>query len=106
MNDPQGRSGFRRDWEPVDARPLLVEHACQCAGCREHSGFWRDVSERLEYEHAVETHAIQPAEGPLAYAARISGIAAEMVGARGRDRELAKLRAQARGLGAGVEDYA
>jgi hypothetical protein len=108
--------GYRHDWEPVDERPLLAEYACQCRGCREHHGFWRDETERLTYESAVEDHPIQPGEGPMAYAARISGIVEgkysklggmpnARLSRRQRDERLARLRGQAQGLPSGTEDY-
>ena len=111
-----GRMGYRRDWEPVDERPLLAEYACQCKGCREHHGFWKDESERLTYESAQEDNPRREGEGPMAYAARISGIVAgkysklggmpsARLSRRERDREMAKLRAQAKGMGDGWEDY-
>jgi hypothetical protein len=67
-----GRMGFRRDFEPMDDRPLLVEDACQCAGCRKHAGFWRSQTERLTYEDAVEANQRKPGETPFAYIVRIS----------------------------------
>ena len=99
--------GFRRDWEPVDGRPLLVERF----------PFWASESERLTYENAAEEHPRNPAEGPMAYAARLSAIVTERFGRavqpmphvrmsrRERDAALAKLRGQAAGLPSGVEDY-
>lgn len=109
--------GYRREWEPVDERPLLIEYACQCNGCRKHQGFWRDQTERMSYEDAVEANPRRPDEGPLAYAARISGLVTERYQRavksmprahqtrRERDGVLMKLRGQADGLPSGTEDY-
>jgi hypothetical protein len=75
-----GRMGFRREHEPMDERPLLIEDACQCAGCRKHQGFWRDQTERMTYEDAVEANSRKPGETPLAYIARLSEYAEARLG--------------------------
>jgi hypothetical protein len=99
--------GYRTEFDAPDERPLLVEYACTCAGCREHQGRWRDETERMTYEAAVESCPKREDEGPLAYAARISAVVegkykrapvAAMPHARmsrvERDRQLQKLRGQ------------
>jgi len=58
-----GRLGYREPHEPRDERP-----------CIDHAPFWRDESERLEYEHAVESWPRKPGEGALSYIARLAGI--------------------------------
>ena len=60
-----GRMGFRDpDIEPLeDGRPVLVR-----------SQFWTSEAERHIYEAAVQKHPRKPAEGPMAYAARISAV--------------------------------
>lgn len=99
--------GFRRDWEPVDERPLLIEYACQCKCCREHQGFWRDQTERMTYEDAVEANPRQSGEGPANYIRRLSEYATQRyqragkpmprgMSRRERDERLGKLREQAR----------
>ena len=114
-----GRMGFRRDWEPVDERPLLVEYACQCRGCREWEGPYRDQTERMTYEDAVEANPKGPDEGPAAYFIRLSELVTKKYAGvksmphvrqsrRERDQALARLRGQAaaQGLPTNTEDYA
>jgi hypothetical protein len=108
-SDPQdtGRLAFRTEYDPPDDRPLLVDRY----------GFWEDDTERMTYENAVEASPIRNDEGRLAYIARVSEVVTGKYAALGksmprrmsrrqRDSQLAKLRAQARGFGEGVEDYA
>jgi hypothetical protein len=67
------RNGWREDDEPTDERPLILHGACPCAGCREYSGdIWRDKTESMTYEDAIEAAPIQPDEYRLAYLAKIS----------------------------------
>jgi hypothetical protein len=118
-----GRMGYRQEWEPEDERRALAPYRCQClgrrppaVGCRGNHGFWRDESERLTYESAVEDNPRREGEGPMAYAARISAIVAgkysklggmpsSRLTRRQRDERLARLRGQAQGLPSGTEDY-
>lgn len=58
-----GRMGFRYPDEPVDERPVLRG-----------APFWHDASEQCAYEDAVQQNPRREGEGPMAYAARISGI--------------------------------
>lgn len=101
-----GRMGFRRDYEPVDDRPLLIDPY----------PFWADETERMTYEAAVEANPKRADEGPMAYVQRISAAVTGKYQALGkrmprrqsraeRDRQLARLRAQGRGMGDGWEDY-
>lgn len=70
-----GRKGYREPHEPPDDRPVIAYGACRCRGCREYGGdFWRNESERLTYEHAVEANPKGASEGALTYIARIAGI--------------------------------
>ena len=108
MNEPSGRMAFRHDWEPVDERPMLIDP----------HGFWADETERLTYEAAVESNPIQPGEGPFSYIRRISALVVGKYKALGqpmprvrmsraeRDRQLAKLRGQAKPDLPADEDYA
>jgi len=95
--------GFRTEDEPAssqwgyDSRPLLIyPHP-----------FWHDESERLTYEHAVETHKLGADEGPGSYIIRLAESVEGKLAAAGkswprpmsraqRDARLAKLREQAR----------
>jgi len=91
------RNGFRTDEEPRDDRPLLVRAA-----------FWDNESERLTYEHAVETNPCRDGEGAGSYIIRVAETVLERrsraaakqmprpMSRRQRDEQLAKLRAQAR----------
>lgn len=96
-NPDTGRMGFRTEFDHADERPLLVYPYT----------FWRDETERMTYEAAVEAHPKREDEGPMAYAARISAVVegkykrapvAAMPHARmsrvDRDRQLQKLRGQ------------
>ena len=113
QNDPfnqpsnTGRLGYRRDYEPTDERPLLIEYACRCNACLAWEGPWRDQSERLTYEDAVEANPRQPEEGVMAYVSRLSAMVEGKYQRRPvqamphtrmsrveRDRQLAKLRGQ------------
>ena len=58
-----GRKGYREPDEPPDDRPVIVR-----------APFWRDESERLTYEHAVESWPRRQGEGAMSYIARIAGI--------------------------------
>lgn len=112
------RNGFREPDEPEDDRPMLDTHRCRCKGCREHEGFWRDSTERMTYADSVEANPKRDDEGPMAYAARISAVVVGKyqkagkpmptmhMGRRERDRQLAKLRAQAKPDLPVDEDYA
>lgn len=113
----QVRNGFRELDEPEDDRPMIDRDRCRCSDCRDHEGFWKDRTERMTYEDAVEANPRRPEEGPLAYAARISGLVTERYKRavksmprahqtrRERDGTLMKLRGQADGLPSGTEDY-
>jgi len=56
-----GRMGYRWPEEPPDGRPVINRRP-----------FWTDESERLTYEHAVETNPRRPGERPLVYIQRIA----------------------------------
>lgn len=58
-----GRKGYREPEELKDDRPMIL-----------HAPFWKDESERLTYEHAVESWPKHPGEGAMTYIARIAGI--------------------------------
>lgn len=103
-----GRMAFRREGEPVDERPLLIDP----------HGFWRDETERLTYEDAVEANPKHRDEGPFSYIRRLSEIVTGKYASLGqpmprtrmsrreRDQQLAKLRAQARPDLPADEDWA
>jgi hypothetical protein len=61
------RNAWREADDPTDDRPLIA-----------HAPFWDSESERLEFEHAVETHPPGPGvhgnEYLVAYAARIADV--------------------------------
>lgn len=56
-----GRLGYREPDEPPDERPCIVR-----------APFWRDKSEQLTYEHAVQSNPRKSGEGPMAYIQRIA----------------------------------
>ena len=60
-----GRNAWRESWEPFDGRPLVIVR-------RE---FYRDTTEQLTYENAVESNPRKHGEGPMAYVRRIAEIA-------------------------------
>jgi hypothetical protein len=57
-------NGFRYEWEPIDARPVLIYTY----------PFWKDRVEQAIYEAAVAGNPRLAGEGALTYAARISAI--------------------------------
>jgi len=57
----QVRNGWREPDEPSDGRPMIVR-----------GGWWGNESERLTYEHAVESHPRRPDEGHGSYIVRIA----------------------------------
>jgi len=61
----QVRNAFREADEPPDERPVISRRP-----------FWTDESERLTYEHAVETNPRRPTEPPMADIQRIAELAA------------------------------
>jgi len=88
--------GYRTEFDPVDERPLLYSPY----------PFWRDETERMVYEAAVEADPIKDTDYRLAYLGRISNAVegkytravSSMPHVRmsrvDRDRQLAKLRGQ------------
>jgi len=56
-----GRRGYREPSDPPDDRPVIV-----------HAPFWSSESERLTYEHAVESWPRRQGEGAMTYIARIA----------------------------------
>jgi hypothetical protein len=102
-----GRKGYREPWEPEDERPVIAYGACQCRGCREYGGdFWRDKTEQMTYDSAVESNPKRENEGPMAYIQRISalvegkyqradkGMPHVRMSRQDRERQLQKLRGQ------------
>jgi hypothetical protein len=79
-----GRVAFRYEWEQTDERPMVIyPHR-----------FWRDESERLTYEDAVEANPRRPGEGSFSYIARLSAIVVD------------RMKAQPKPNVAPIEDYA
>lgn len=70
----QVRNGWREPDEPTDSRPLIVR-----------GGAWKDESERLTYEHAMESNPKGADEGPLAYIMRIAGLVQRRRSAAAKD---------------------
>ena len=104
-DDPSdtGKLGYREPSEPRDLRPMISRPP-----------FWRDESERLTYEHAVETNPRRAGEGAITYIARIAvlveGRLAKIdksmprgTSQRQRDEQLRLLRDQAKALGVTTE---
>lgn len=99
-NPDSGRMGFRYEWEPRDERPCIVYT----------EPFWRDRLEQATYEAAVAGNPKREDEGSFSYIRRISEIVTRereggvkpmphaRMSRRERDRELAKLREQAKAL--------
>ena len=56
-----GRMGFREPDEPPDERPLIAR-----------TPFWKDESEKLTYEHAVQVNPRKPGEGAMTYLQRLA----------------------------------
>lgn len=65
-----GRKGYLEPDEPPDGIRRRINYR----------PIRRDESERLTYEHAVETHPKRPDEGPMAYIQRIAGIVEKRLG--------------------------
>ena len=93
-----GRKGYREPDELRDERPMIA-----------HAPFWRDESERLTYEHAVESNQKRGTEGPMSYIGRIAAIVEGRLGKVGKvmphglgpkahQRRLNELEAQRAGL--------
>lgn len=130
--DPQtGRLGFRYEHEPPDFRPYVVVYPhAQFRDEGERLAWERAVSEIAPWKLWVPNPQYDPeskrpeAASPVLMrlelvCSEIAALATGLDGGRtvermpragmsrvARDRELAKLRAQARGLSAGIEDYA
>jgi hypothetical protein len=62
-------------WRPGDG-PRAYAEPDDSADGREYvikrGSFWRDESERLTYEHAVEVNPRKPDEGVMTYVARVA----------------------------------
>ena len=69
------RAAYREPDEAPDDRPLVRRHP-----------FWRSESERLTYEHAVESNPRREGEGVMSYATRIAGIVAKRQGKVGQTK--------------------
>jgi len=104
-----GRLGFRYEHEAPDDRPCVIYT----------EPFWADETERMTYMDAVEANPRRPDEGPFSYIRRLSAVVTGRYEALGqpmprvrmsraqRDKQLAKLRGQAKpDLPSGVEDWA
>jgi hypothetical protein len=60
-----GPRAYAEPDDPLDGRECVIKR----------DSFWRDESERLTYEHAVEANPRKPDEGVMTYIARLAAFA-------------------------------